>query len=100
MLKGLAQRMQLIGTLSKPLLLFLGVGEILPTARVDWAGKRVAIIGNGSSAIQTLPQMQRTAKHIVAYIRNPTWISPSLETTKLEIGIPCRAVDEGSFERM
>ncbi|ODM22507.1 hypothetical protein SI65_00095 [Aspergillus cristatus] len=45
---------------------------------------RVAIIGNGSSAIQILPQMQRTAKHIVTYIRNPTWISPSLATTNLE----------------
>lgn len=28
--------------------------------------------------------MRCTAKHIVTYIRNPTWISPSLATTKLD----------------
>ncbi|SCO78535.1 related to monooxigenase [Fusarium oxysporum] len=44
-------------------------------ASVDWAGKRVAIIGNGSSAIQILPQMQPKAAKIVNYIRTPTWIS-------------------------
>ncbi|KAJ5370220.1 uncharacterized protein N7496_006312 [Penicillium cataractarum] len=41
----------------------------------DWTGKRVAIIGNGSSAIQLLPEIQRTAKEVVNYIRNPTWIA-------------------------
>lgn len=45
---------------------------------LDWAGKRVAIIGNGSSAIQILPQMQRTAGHITTYIRHPTWITANL----------------------
>lgn len=41
----------------------------------DWSGKRVAIIGNGSSAIQILPKMQPEASSIVTYIRSPTWIS-------------------------
>ncbi|KAG8407129.1 hypothetical protein J3458_020623 [Metarhizium acridum] len=41
----------------------------------DWTGKRVGIIGNGSSGIQTLPQMQPGAGQIVHYIRSPTWIS-------------------------
>jgi len=63
-------------------------GTLVHSARwdtnLDWTGKRVAIIGNGSSAIQILPQMQRTAKHIVTYIRSPTWISPGLATTNLE----------------
>lgn len=44
-------------------------------ASVSWDNKRVAIIGNGSSAIQILPQMQKTAAHITTYIRSPTWIS-------------------------
>jgi cation diffusion facilitator CzcD-associated flavoprotein CzcO len=43
--------------------------------KVSWDGKRVALIGNGSSAIQILPQMQKTASHITTYVRNPTWIS-------------------------
>lgn len=42
---------------------------------LDWTGKRVALIGNGSSAIQMLPQMQPKAAKLVTYIRSPTWIS-------------------------
>ncbi|KAL2843694.1 hypothetical protein BJY01DRAFT_235534 [Aspergillus pseudoustus] len=53
-------------------------GKLLHTANwdesYDWDGKRVAVIGNGSSAIQLVPEMQRTAKSLVNYIRNPTWI--------------------------
>lgn len=43
--------------------------------QLSWDGKRVALIGNGSSAIQILPQMQKTASHITTYIRSSTWIS-------------------------
>lgn len=43
----------------------------------DWTGKKVALIGNGSSALQILPQMQKTASSIVNYIRSPTWVSPT-----------------------
>ncbi|CCT66582.1 related to monooxigenase [Fusarium fujikuroi] len=42
---------------------------------LDWSGKTVAIIGNGSSAVQVLPQMQPTAARIVNYARSPLWIS-------------------------
>jgi cation diffusion facilitator CzcD-associated flavoprotein CzcO len=38
-------------------------------------GKRVGVIGNGSSAIQIVPQIQKTAKKVVNYIRSSTWIS-------------------------
>lgn len=51
---------------------------------LDWTRKRVAIIGNGSSAIQILPRTQRIAKHIMTYIRSPTWVSSSPAVTKLE----------------
>ncbi|KAM0424357.1 hypothetical protein ACHAPT_010504 [Fusarium lateritium] len=47
---------------------------------VDWAGKRVAIIGNGSSAIQILPQMQAKAGKIVNYVRTPTWIASAFSS--------------------
>ncbi|KAL5320140.1 hypothetical protein ACEPPN_010941 [Leptodophora sp. 'Broadleaf-Isolate-01'] len=54
-------------------------GKLVHTARWDeslsWDGKRVAIIGNGSSAVQLLPKMQPTASHITTYIRSSTWIS-------------------------
>ncbi|KAH7021896.1 hypothetical protein EDB80DRAFT_744547 [Ilyonectria destructans] len=42
---------------------------------LDWIGKRVALIGNGSSAIQILPQLQPKASRVTNYIRTPNWIS-------------------------
>ncbi|KAG5789094.1 hypothetical protein H9Q69_011843 [Fusarium xylarioides] len=42
---------------------------------LDWFDKRVAIVGNGSSAVQLLPKMQPTAAKIVNYARSPLWIS-------------------------
>ena len=43
----------------------------------DYYGKKVAIIGSGSSAIQIVPELQATVKHLSAFIRSPTWIAPS-----------------------
>lgn len=42
---------------------------------LDWANKRVAIIGNGSSAVQLLPEIQPTAASVVNFVRSPLWIS-------------------------
>ncbi|OQD60716.1 hypothetical protein PENPOL_c021G06022 [Penicillium polonicum] len=47
-------------------------GELEPS--IDVAGKKVAVIGNGSSAIQVFPQLQKTAAQLTNYIRSPTWI--------------------------
>lgn len=47
----------------------------------DWdptfepAGKRIAVIGNGASGIQVLPQLQKVAAHIDHYARNKTWVA-------------------------
>ncbi|CAI7593882.1 unnamed protein product [Penicillium viridicatum] len=53
-------------------------GELVHTANwnpsIDVAGKKVAVIGNGASAIQVLPQLQKTAAQLTNYIRSPTWI--------------------------
>ncbi|KAK5220433.1 hypothetical protein LTR72_007055 [Exophiala xenobiotica] len=43
----------------------------------DPTGKRVAVIGNGASGIQLVPNLQRVAKHIDHYARNKTWIAAS-----------------------
>jgi cation diffusion facilitator CzcD-associated flavoprotein CzcO len=54
-------------------------GKLLHSAAWDsqlsLEGKRIALIGNGSSAIQILPQIQKTASNVTTYIRSPTWIS-------------------------
>lgn len=41
----------------------------------DPKNKRIAVIGNGASGIQILPQLQKVAKHIDHYARNPTWVA-------------------------
>ncbi|ETI20637.1 hypothetical protein G647_06979 [Cladophialophora carrionii CBS 160.54] len=51
---------------------------------VDYADKRVAVIGTGSSAIQIIPQVQKTAKKVTAFMRSVTWISPPVGGNILE----------------
>ncbi|KAL2673823.1 hypothetical protein Neosp_012267 [[Neocosmospora] mangrovei] len=41
----------------------------------DPTGKTVAVIGNGASGIQLVPELQKVAKHIDHYARNKTWIA-------------------------
>lgn len=53
----------------------------------DWTGKKVAVIGNGSSAIQLVPQIQKTAKEVVNYIRSPTWIAANFLEEYSEDGL-------------
>lgn len=42
---------------------------------IDWKGKKVAVIGNGASALQLIPHVQPDAAKFVNYIRTPTWIT-------------------------
>lgn len=57
-------------------------GKVIHTAgwdkSYDWAGKKIAVIGNGSSGIQIVPSLQPKAAKIVNYIRHPTWVSVNL----------------------
>lgn len=43
----------------------------------DPAGKNVAVIGNGASGIQVVPNLQLVSKHVTHFVRNPTWIATS-----------------------
>lgn len=65
-------------------------GKVLHTARYDRSvpleGKKVAVIGNGSSGIQTIGTIFRTVKALYSFQRNPTWISNQLgETDKIDV---------------
>ncbi|MBL8812737.1 MAG: NAD(P)/FAD-dependent oxidoreductase [Planctomycetaceae bacterium] len=42
----------------------------------DVTGKTVAVVGNGASTIQFLPEVVRKAKHVTLYQRHPSWIHP------------------------
>jgi cation diffusion facilitator CzcD-associated flavoprotein CzcO len=42
----------------------------------ELAGKRVAVIGTGASAIQFVPQIAKTVSHLDVFQRTPPWIVP------------------------
>ncbi|GAA6022327.1 hypothetical protein JCM10207_003286 [Rhodosporidiobolus poonsookiae] len=56
-------------------------GNLMHTAAydrsIDTTGHRIGLIGVGSSAVQVLPALQPSAKHITHFIRSKTWITPS-----------------------
>ncbi|KAI9014345.1 hypothetical protein CLU79DRAFT_767171 [Phycomyces nitens] len=53
-------------------------GTVVHTAvwdnSVDFTGKRVAIVGSGSSGVQVIPEIAKTAGHLYSYQRTPAWI--------------------------
>ena len=57
-------------------------GEVLHTARwpadgVDFAGRRVGLIGTGSSAIQSIPHIAKQAAHLTVFQRTPNFSVPA-----------------------
>jgi cation diffusion facilitator CzcD-associated flavoprotein CzcO len=58
-------------------------GPAFHTARwrhdVDLAGKRVAVIGTGCSAIQVVPAIQSLVAHLDVYQRSPGWTFPKMD---------------------
>lgn len=55
-------------------------GTVMHSARWDPSvpieGKRVAILGTGSTAAQLLPELAKTAEQVYSIQRSPTWILP------------------------
>lgn len=45
----------------------------------DPAGKRVAVIGNGASGVQVVPNLQPIVKHLDHYARSGTWIAGAFD---------------------
>ena len=48
-----------------------------PAEGVDVAGKRVGVIGTGSSGVQVIPQVARTAEHVYVFQRTPQYTVPA-----------------------
>jgi cation diffusion facilitator CzcD-associated flavoprotein CzcO len=57
-------------------------GPVFHTAQwdhsVDLAGKRVAVIGTGASAIQVVPELVKIAGQVQLYQRTAAWIKPRI----------------------
>jgi cyclohexanone monooxygenase len=61
-----------------------------PHEGVDFSGKRVAVIGTGSSAIQSIPHIAAQAKHLTVFQRTanysvPAWNGPLDESLDAEL---------------
>ncbi len=48
-----------------------------PHREVDFAGQRIGVIGTGSSAIQSIPVIARTARSVVVFQRTPNYAVPA-----------------------
>jgi cation diffusion facilitator CzcD-associated flavoprotein CzcO len=46
---------------------------------VDLAGRRVAVVGSGCSAIQVVPAIQPVVEHLDVYQRSPGWTIPKMD---------------------
>jgi monooxygenase len=55
---------------------------------LDYAGKRVVVIGSGATAVTLVPAMARTAAHVTMLQRSPTYIVsyPEQDTTAIALG--------------
>ena len=75
-----------IGPLSAPTLPKIpGIGEFKgqsfhtarwPHEKVDFAGKRVAVIGTGATGVQTIQEVSKTAGQLTVFQRTPNWCAP------------------------
>lgn len=45
----------------------------------ELAGKRVAVIGTGATAVQLIPEIAKVARELSVYQRTPIWVSPKLD---------------------
>ena len=52
-----------------------------PHEGVDFTGKRVAVIGTGSSGIQSIPVIAKTAAHLSVFQRTPQYMIPARHHT-------------------
>ncbi|MBR0682099.1 NAD(P)/FAD-dependent oxidoreductase [Roseomonas eburnea] len=75
-----------IGALSAPTMPnFPGISDfrgqsfhtgLWPKEPVDFAGKRVAVIGTGASGVQTIQEVAKMARELVVFQRTPNWCAP------------------------
>ena len=100
--------------------LFTFEGKLLHSAKwdnsYDYNGKVVAVIGNGSSAIQIVPKLQKgntfkyailtvVAKQLISFQRSSTWVTPtpgltapSPDDPKLDINLQYTLEERKRFE--
>lgn len=53
-----------------------------PKDGVDFGGRRVAVIGTGSTAVQTIPEVAKTAAELFVFQRTPAYVGPAMDTPR------------------
>jgi cation diffusion facilitator CzcD-associated flavoprotein CzcO len=48
-----------------------------PHEKIDFTGKRVAVVGTGSSGVQVIPLIAKEAEHLTVFQRTPNYIMPA-----------------------
>ena len=56
-------------------------------ADLDYAGKRVVVIGSGATAVTLVPAMANTAAHVTMLQRSPTYIASGPDVDKVANGL-------------
>ena len=66
-----------------------------PHETVDFAGKRVAVIGTGATGVQTIQTIAKDVGHLTVFQRTPNWCAPlhnsridAAEMARLKAGYP------------
>jgi cation diffusion facilitator CzcD-associated flavoprotein CzcO len=58
-------------------------GKTMHSARWDWSydlkGQKIAIIGNGASAAQIVPELAKVAEKLTIHQRTPNWVIPRVD---------------------
>ena len=78
-------------------------GDVYVTGRwphegVDFTGKRVAVIGTGSSGIQSIPLIAEQAKELVVFQRTPNYSIPALNGPAPADRVERLAADRAAYE--
>ncbi|KAF2176429.1 hypothetical protein K469DRAFT_760317 [Zopfia rhizophila CBS 207.26] len=55
---------------------------------VAYSNKRVAVLGTGSTSIQTVPQVQKVTSQVKCFLISPTWIAPPVPRVSVEAPTP------------
>ncbi|MFM8945813.1 MAG: alpha/beta hydrolase fold domain-containing protein [Actinomycetota bacterium] len=69
-----------------------------PHEGVDFTGKRVAVIGTGSSGIQSIPLIAEQAKELVVFQRTPNYSIPALNGPAPADRVERLAADRAAYE--
>lgn len=58
-------------------------GKKMHSARWDWSydltEKKIALVGNGCTAVQILPEIAKVAKKVTVFQRTPNWVVPRMD---------------------